>query len=214
MSELGGVDRNLKRVGDVPPAPSGGLTKIGEVPVATPKLKKVGEVPVVWRDFWAEDYNADAKIPMEERLSHFEKAQDIKVTKQVEDSADYAVNSGAFDNELKSLGLDKKDLIKGLIDISKVESGGGNLPKEKQVSSGMAQGLWQLIEPSARSVLNNGQFGKKAANASGIPLEELKAMSKEELRDVLLNNDNLNALFAAALVVQKFQHKRNKGSGS
>ena len=45
MSKLGGVDRNLKRVGDVPPAPSGGLTKIGEVPAATPKLKKVGEVP-------------------------------------------------------------------------------------------------------------------------------------------------------------------------
>jgi len=44
MSELGGVDRNLKRVGDVPSAPSGGLTKIGEVPVATPKLKKVAEV--------------------------------------------------------------------------------------------------------------------------------------------------------------------------
>ena len=44
MSKLGGVDRNLKRVGDVPSAPSGGLTKIGEVPVATPKLKKVAEV--------------------------------------------------------------------------------------------------------------------------------------------------------------------------
>lgn len=44
MSELGGVDRNLKRVGDVPPAPSGGLTRVGDVPAAAPKLKKVGEV--------------------------------------------------------------------------------------------------------------------------------------------------------------------------
>ena len=46
MSELGGVDRNLKRVGDVPPAPSGGLTRVGDAPAAAPKLKKIGEVPV------------------------------------------------------------------------------------------------------------------------------------------------------------------------
>ena len=44
MSELGGVDRNLKRVGDVPSAPSGGLTRVGDVPAAAPKLKKVAEV--------------------------------------------------------------------------------------------------------------------------------------------------------------------------
>ena len=46
MSILGGVDRNLKRVGDVPPAPSGGLTRVGDAPASAPKLKKIGEVPV------------------------------------------------------------------------------------------------------------------------------------------------------------------------
>ena len=38
-------------------------------------------------------------------------------------------------------------------------------------------------------------------------------MSKKELQDFLLNNDRGNALFSAAIIMQKLQHNRNKNKG-
>ena len=163
-------------------------------------------------DFWARDYNAEER-PMEERVADYEAAQVIIPTQTVIDVVDYALDSGAFDHEIKDLGLDKATLKRDMVNIAKIESSGGHLPKDKQVSSTGAQGLFQVIESTARSVLENKQFGPKAAEAAGVSLEAVNKMSKKELQDFLLNNDRGNALFSAAIIMQKLQHNRNKNKG-
>lgn len=168
--------------------------------------KKVANID---RMLWATKYNAEDK-PLEELLSKYDAAQNIEVTDTVKNVAKYAANSGAFSNELMDMGLTPAELEQGLIDYSKIESSGGHLSKSKQVSSGKAQGLFQVIYPSAKSVLKQGQFGPKSAAAAGYTLDELNSMSKEELRSKLLNDDKLNALFASAIIVQKLQTLKNK----
>lgn len=159
--------------------------------------------------FWAKDYNAEDR-PLEERMADYEAAQDIEVTDTVLNSIDSAVDSGAFDYEIADLGLTKEELKQDMANISKIESAGGQLPKEKQVSKSGAQGILQVVESTARSVLENGQFGPKAAAASGYTLNQLNSMSREELQNKLLNDDNLNALFSTAVIMQKLQHNRNE----
>ena len=163
-------------------------------------------------DFWARDYNAEDR-PMEERVADYEAAQTIIPTQTVVDVVDYALDSGAFDYEIKDLGLDKATLKRDMVNIAKIESSGGHLPKNKQVSSTGAQGLFQVIESTARSVIENKQFGPKAAQAAGVSLEAVNKMSKKELQDFLLNNDRGNALFSAAIIMQKLQNNRNKNKG-
>jgi hypothetical protein len=167
------------------------------------------EVSPIGATFWATDYNADASIPLEERIRHYNDAQDIEATELVKEVSGEAVDSGAFDNELKYLGVSKEDMKEGLVNISKPEPSGGQLPKEKQVSSTGAQGIFQVVESTARSVLDNGQVGPKAAAAMGTTLDKLNGMSREELQGFLLNNDKANAIFATAVVIQKLQHSKN-----
>lgn len=159
-------------------------------------------------EFWADKYNAEER-PLEERISDYNDAQGIEVTDTVNNVVDYAVDSGAFDFEIQDLGLTKQELKEGLKNISKIETSGGNLPKNMQVSPTGAQGLFQVIEETARSVIENKQFGPKAAEAAGISLEELKKMNKKELQNFLLNDDRANALFATSVIMQKLQHQRN-----
>jgi len=160
--------------------------------------------------FWAKYYNAEDR-PLKERVRDYKKAQNIKPIVNIKIWVDYAVDSGAFDYEIKDLGLTKKELKEGLKNISKIESSGGHLPKHLQVSPTGAQGLFQIIEETARSVIKNKQFGPKAAKAAGISLKDLQAMNRKELQSFLLNNDKANTLFATAIIIQKLQHNRNKG---
>jgi GH24 family phage-related lysozyme (muramidase) len=129
MSELGGVDRNLKRVGDVPPAPSGGLTKIGEVPVATPKLKKVGEVPAVTVEVKSKDVGYGHKVTSDEDTAgtihgvkfknedgtYISLTADNKATileADMEEKVGVARKKG-WDAELKKLGVTWDDIDSG-----------------------------------------------------------------------------------------------------
>jgi len=162
--------------------------------------------------FWARDYNAEDR-PLEDRVADYNAAQNIEVTSEVVNSVNSALESGAFDYEMADLNLPKEEFKTGMVDISKIESAGGNLPKESQVSSTGAQGLFQVIESTARSVLENGQFGQKAAQAAGYTLDELNNMDRAQLQDKLLNDDKLNAMFSAAVIVQKLQHTRNMERG-
>ena len=165
-----------------------------------------------WSMLWARDYNAEDR-PLEDRVADYNAAQNIEVTDEVVNSVNSALESGAFDYEMADLNLPKEEFKTGMVDISKIESAGGNLPKESQVSSTGAQGLFQVIESTARSVLENKQFGPKAAQAAGYTLDELNNMSRTQLQDKLLNDDKLNALFSAAVIVQKLQHTRNMERG-
>ena len=161
-------------------------------------------------EFWAKFYNADKKIPLKKRISLYNDAQDIQPSEEVFSASEFAVNSGAFDFEMDDFDISKNELFEGLLNISKVETSGGNLPKEKQISKTGAQGLFQVVESSAKDVLRNGQFGEKAAKSLGVELEDIKSLSKKELKDLLLNNDKANALFATAIIMQKLQNNRNK----
>lgn len=160
--------------------------------------------------FWGRDYNAEDR-PLDDRIADYVEAQDIIPTDSVNQVVDYAVNSGAFDYEMQELGISKEELREGMINISKIESSGGHLPKERQVSPTGAQGLFQVLESTARGVLEpNNYFGEKAAQAAGVPLETLRNMSREELQSFLLNDDRGNALFSAAVIMQKLKHNENK----
>lgn len=176
--------------------------------------KKAVTEPPLGAGFWAKYYNADVKIPEEERISAYERAQGIVPTPAVEQAAKHAADSGVFSTEMKDFGITPESLYEEMLNISKAETSGGHLPKDKQVSSGNAQGLFQVTESSARSVLENGQFGEKAAASVGKSLAEINEMSVEELRSFLLNDDKANAAFSAAIIMQKLQHNRNKGEGS
>ena len=166
-----------------------------------------------WSMLWARDYNAEDR-PLEDRVADYNAAQNIEVTDEVVNSVNSALESGAFDYEMADLNLPKEEFKTGMVDISKIESAGGNLPKESQVSSTGAQGLFQVIESTARSVLENGQFGPKAAQAAGYTLDERNNMDRTQLQDKLLNDDKLNAMFSAAVIVQKLQHTRNINRGT
>jgi len=175
---------------------------------AKPPESKIGSM------FWAKDYNADEKIPLEERVFLYNQAQSIEPNESVLNASKFAVDSGAFDYEMKDFDLSKEGLFNGLVNISKIETAGGNLPKENQVSKTGAQGLFQVVESSARDVLKNGQFGNKAAKALGISLSDIKGMTRKELQSFLLNDDKANSLFATAIIMQKLQNNRNKQAKS
>ena len=183
-------------------------------PVAVPTLAEVAATSKTRLDgeWWAKYYNAESS-PLEERVAKYKKAMSIKPTAQVIKVTDHAINSGAFDHEIKELGLTKEELRKSMLDIAKIESSGGHLSKEKQVSDTGAQGLFQVVESTARGVLEKGNyFGPNAAKAAGTTLPKLRAMDRPELQKFLLNNDKGNTLFAAAVIMQKIKHNKNKES--
>jgi len=164
-------------------------------------------------EWWAEYYNAEER-PLEERVTDYNNAQSIVPTQEVKDSVDYVINSKAFAYEMEQLNISEEDLKEGMLNISKIESSGGRLSKEDQVSKTGAQGVFQIVESTARAVLEpNNYFGEKAAEAAGTSLETLRGMSREELQEFLLNNDKANALFSAAVIMQKLKHNENKNRG-
>ena len=176
----------------------------------TSEAAKVSEASLGKR-VWAPLYNADSSIPLAEREASYDAAQSIEPTASVMEAAQFAVGTGAFDQEMRRFGTDSAELFKTLLDISKVESSGGNLPKKDQVSETGAQGLWQVTESTARSVLREkSPFGEKAASAIGIDIETLRSMSREELQTLLLNNDNANAMFAMATIFEKLDAEADK----
>ena len=177
--------------------------------ITAPRKPESSESPVGAR-FWAAQYNADEAVPLKTRISQYENAQEIKTTKAVKTSAEHAVDSGAFDNEFKDLGVNKNVIKEGLINLSKIETIGGQLAKNKQISSTGARGLFQIAEGTAQSVLKHGQIGPKAAKAMGKTVKELKGLSRRELQNLLLNDDKANAIFATAVIVQKLQHAKNQ----
>jgi len=170
----------------------------------------IGETIQLGAEWWAKFYNAEER-PLEERVHNYDTAQSIEPTQIVKDVTDYAINSGAFDYEMQDLGINKEDLREGMLNIAKIESSGGHLSKEQQVSDTGAQGLFQVVESTARGVLEKGNyFGANAAKAAGTTLPKLRAMTRPELQKLLLNNDKANALFATAVIMQKIKHNKNK----
>lgn len=206
------IDSGVGSTSDSPGVMSQPVTEpptnlIGQV--TAPRESQSNESPVGAK-FWAAQYNADEAVPLKTRISQYENAQEIKPTKAVKTSAAQAIDSGAFDNEFKDLGVNKSVIKEGLINLSKIETIGGQLAKNKQISRTGARGLFQIAERTAQSVLKYGQIGPKAAAAMGKTVKQLKSLSRRELQDLLLNDDKANAIFATAVIVQKLQHARNQ----
>lgn len=150
--------------------------------------------------FWAEKYNADASIPLEERIAAFTDKQSVKVLKRTTKAIESAVSSGAFEVEMKSRGLTKDTVVAALENISKVETNGG---RNNTISSGMAGGVLQVIPSTFKDLLNRGVIGPKALKALKKTKEELLAMSNQESAEYLRDDHKAGAMFGLAAYLNK-----------
>ena len=150
--------------------------------------------------FWAEKYNADKSVPMEERTAAFTKKQSVKVLKKTTKAIEQAVGSGAFEVEMKSRGLTGDSVVAALENISKVETNGG---RNNTISSGMAGGVLQVIPSTFKDLLNRDVIGPKALKALKKTKEELLSMSDQESAEYLRDNDKAGAMFGLAAYLNK-----------
>lgn len=150
--------------------------------------------------FWAEKYNADKSVPMEERTAAFTEKQSVKVLKKTTKAIESAVASGAFEVEMKSRGLTGEAVVAALENISKVETSGG---RNNTISKGMAGGVLQVIPRTFKDLLNRGVVGPKALKALKKTKEELLAMSDQESAEYLRDNDKAGAMFGLAAYLNK-----------
>jgi len=150
--------------------------------------------------FWAEKYNADESVPMEERVAAFTDKQSVKVLKKTTKAIESAVASGAFEVEMKSRGLTGEAVVAALENISKVETNGG---RNNTISSGMAGGVLQVIPSTFKDLLNRGVIGPKALKALKKTEEELLAMSDRESAEYLRDDNKAGAMFGLAAYLNK-----------
>lgn len=152
--------------------------------------------------FWAERYNADVSIPLEERVRMFNDKQSVEVLPETSAAIKAALASGAFDVEMNSRGLSEDVVVASLENISKVETNGG---KNNTISSGMAGGILQVIPSTFKDLLSRGVVGPKALKAIGKSKEELLSFSKQESAEYLRDNDNAAAIFGLAAFLNKVE---------
>ena len=157
--------------------------------------------------FWAKFYNAEhvtAKNPdkkLAQQIARFKNAANMDVLPEVRESAVAAFESGAFDGELKNLGITRDQAANYLSEISKVESSGGS---NNTISTGGAAGYFQVIPSTFRSLIENeGVIGRKALAYLGKTKDELLGMSNQEIQNYLQKDQTAGATFGAAALVSK-----------
>jgi len=151
-------------------------------------------------NFWAGKYNADASIPMEERVAAFNDKQSVEVLPKTSKAIKSAVGSGAFKAEMNSRGLTEDMVVAALENISKVETNGG---KNNTISSGMAGGILQVIPSTFKDLLNRDIVGPKALKSLGKTKEELMALPDKKTAEYLRDNDKAAAMFGLAAFINK-----------
>ena len=126
-----------------------------------------------------------------------------------EKSAVAAFESGAFDGELKNLGITRDQAANYLSEISKVESSGGS---NNTISTGGAAGYFQVIPSTFRSLIENeGVIGRKALAYLGKTKDELLGMSNQEIQNYLQKDQTAGATFGAAALVSRLEAARRAG---
>jgi len=105
----------------------------------------------------------------------------------------------AFQVEMETLGLDVKHIKQMMI---ATYAGETNVGTNVAPSGSGAVGELQVTAETFKSVLDERQFGKKAAGMINISLDELKGMNQRTLRALLTNNKEINFLVSIAKWMQ------------
>jgi len=105
----------------------------------------------------------------------------------------------AFQVEMETLGIDVKH-IKQM--MTATYAGETNVGMNVAPSGSGAVGELQVTASTFKSVLNERQFGKKAAKMIGISLSKLKRMNHKALRTLLSENKEINFLVSIAKWMQ------------
>jgi len=165
---------------------------------------------------WAEYYNAEHKSSkdpqktLEQKTKEYIEAADIEVLPEVKESASSAFNSGAFDGELRLLGLDKKEAARILADYSKVETSGG---KNNTISDGGAGGYFQVVPTTFRSLIAEEKIvGPLALDQLGKTEEELLSLSNREIGEYLRDDSKAAGIFGAAALVSRLMAAKRRGA--
>ena len=154
--------------------------------------------------FWADKYNADVSVPLEERVEAFNKKQSVDVLPSVTKAVKSAVSSGAFVAEMESRGLSEDVVVAALENISKVETNGG---RNNTISTGGAGGILQVIPSTFDDLLSRDVVGPKALKSLGKTKEELLALSNEEKGNYLKGDDKAAAIFGLAAFLNKMERQ-------
>jgi len=113
----------------------------------------------------------------------------------------------AFSKEMETLGIDAKH-IKQM--VTATYAGETNMGTNVKPSGTGAVGEMQVTASTFKSVLKQGQFGKKAAEIVDLELSKLKKMSDAKLRKLLSNNTELNFLVAISKWMQLLKTQADK----
>jgi len=105
----------------------------------------------------------------------------------------------AFQVEMETLGLDVKHIKQMMI---ATYAGETNVGTNVAPSGSGAVGELQVTAETFKSVLDERQFGNKAAEMINISLDELKGMNQRTLRALLTNNKEINFLVSIAKWMQ------------
>ena len=165
---------------------------------------------------WAEYYNAEHKSSkdpqktLEQKTKEYIESADIEVLPEVKESATSAFNSGAFDGELRLLGLDKKEAARILADYSKVETSGG---KNNTISKTGAGGYFQVIPTTFKSLITEEKIvGPLALDQLGKTEEELLSLSNREIGEYLRDDSKAAGIFGAAALVSRLMAAKRRGA--
>lgn len=113
----------------------------------------------------------------------------------------------AFSKEMETIGIDAKH-IKQM--VTATYAGETNMGTNVKPSGTGAVGEMQVTASTFKSVLKQGQFGKKAAEIVDLELSKLKKMSDAKLRKLLSNNTELNFLVAISKWMQLLKTQADK----
>lgn len=116
----------------------------------------------------------------------------------------------AFTTEMDTLGIDVGH-VKQM--MAATYAGETDVGTNVKPSGTGAVGELQVTASTFKSVLKQGQFGKKAAKMVGISLSKLKKMGNEKLRDLLTKNKEVNFLVSISKWMQLLKAELDKGEG-
>mgnify|MGYP000016904207 CR=1 FL=1 len=127
----------------------------------------------------------------------------------VAEMSDTIFESGkaVFGKELANNQIEVRDVEQHLIGIYGAETNFGVHPDK--VSPTGALGEMQIMPSTFRSLVKGGVLGKNYAKAIGV--SNLKSLSSEKIKDLLLNNPKANYLAAMGKYLNRIKHHNIKG---
>ena len=118
-------------------------------------------------------------------------------------------NKASYIEDLKKLDIGHNKFLELMVGVYAAETTFGT--DKSKVSKTDVVGELQVTRGTFREVMAPSHiFGQKMAKAAGVDLDKLRKMTDKELRSALLNNNKLNYLAGAAVIITKLRNKSQK----